>query len=264
MNCEETIERFSDRLTGGLDEATERGLAEHLARCPACRDEAAAVERLWQNMGALDEQVPSERMRARFHAAIRAWAASDRSGIGGRLRAALERLWPGQPALQAALVLAALVLGVFLGGRSGSGTSAEIQALRTDMQAMRETVSLALLAHPSASERLRAVEWALEAEPEARVVDALLDRVRNDTSINVRLAAVQALAPLAGRPAVGSALLAALDRQQSAVVRLSLAELLLDARVDGAQAAVRRLLEGPQVDETVREQLRSAMQRQAS
>ena len=64
MTCEEMTERLTDRLNGVLDEDAERELAGHLSSCVGCRDEAAAIERLWQRMGDFAEDVPSERMRA--------------------------------------------------------------------------------------------------------------------------------------------------------------------------------------------------------
>ena len=100
------------------------------------------------------------------------------------------------------------------------------------------------------------------ATPDERVVGALLDTVKQDPNVNVRLAAVDALAGLLDRPGVGRGLLEALDAQDAPLMQVTLAELLLAARVDGSAAAVRRMLQRDEVNPAVREQVRQTMGQQ--
>ena len=253
------VEHLTERLRGSLDAEAARALAEHLATCEGCRAEAEELERLWSEMGRLDEDVPSERMRARLWSALAAYEAHGERGPLSGLRRALERVWPQRPAWQLALTGATLVLGLLLGGRLVPDSRPEIAALRGELQAMERSISLALLEHRSASERLRGVEWSSRAEPDERVVAALLETVRHDPNVNVRLAAVEALAPLVARPAVGGELLAALAGQDSPLVQVSLAELLLRGGVAGSERTVRELLERDDLDGTAREYLQAVM-----
>ena len=60
---------------------------------------------------------------------------------------------------------------------------------------MRQTLTLALLQEPSASDRLRGVMWSDHIEPQdGQVEAALLHVVNHDANVNVRLAAVDASA----------------------------------------------------------------------
>ena len=271
------IERLTDKLHGKLEDRAARELAEHLAGCPACRTEAEEIEHMWQRLGTLEtlEDVPSARMRVRLWSALSVYEEG-RGSFGGRLRAAIERVWPRDPAWQLGLTAAALVIGLLAGGRltpapaspsasaaapaPASDATAEIAALRGELHSMQETISLSLLQHQSAAERLRGVDMSARVGPDERVIGALLETVQHDENDNVRLAAIEALAPVVAQPLVSRELLDALAaHQDSTLVRVSLAELLLKSKVDGARQAVSKLVAGDDLEPPVRDYLRTLM-----
>lgn len=253
MNCERTTERLSDRLKGLLSDDDERSLEDHLAGCPACREEADAVSALWNDMGALDDRVPHERLRARFHAALAAYEERVR---GTRLDRIIERFWPARPAVQAGLAVSMAAAGLLVGHGLPSPMDREIDALRDEIR----TVGLVLLDHQSASERLRGIEWSRRAASDARVIDAVLETARHDRNVNVRLAAVGALSQWLDRPQVAAGLTDALEQQDAPLMQVTLAEVLLDGRVDGAVDAVQRVIEREEIDPAVRDYLRAVLE----
>jgi anti-sigma factor RsiW len=258
MNCERFRAQSIDRLRGALSAAEERALAEHLESCPACAAEAAAVEEAWMALGALPEEEPGPAVADRFYAFLahaeaamppkRSWAER------------LSFLWPRQPALQAAMVALALVGGILLGnfGRRG-----EMGELRGEVRTLQHMVALSLLQRDSASERLRGVSLSSSTDTtDPQVLSALLDAVRNDQSVNVRLAAIDALAPRAGRPQVRAELLAALARESSPLVQVAIADAVLasddaDARIELEQSLRDERL-NPEVKSYVSRRLREA------
>jgi hypothetical protein len=252
MNCEDTAGLSSDRLKGLLSPEDAWLLDAHLRTCPACQAEVDALATLWSDLGALEDDVPHERMRARFHAGLAAFA--ERRGETGFI-AFIDSLWPRRPALQAGIALALLVAGFLAGQVLSSRTNREIDELRAEIRA----VGLVLLDHRSAAERLRGVEWARGAIGDARTVDALLRTVRSDPNLNVRLAAIDALGGALDRPDVGVGLTEAFEQQNSPLLQVMLASLLLDGGVAGADEAVRRVLERDELDPLVREYLQSAI-----
>ena len=141
MTCDEMNERLYDKLKGLLDVAEERELIAHLEACGDCREEAGAVEQLWTRLGEFDEEVPSERMRARFYSALSAYQEETPGGLLRSLRESFYRLWPTRPALQLGLALATLVIGLLLGTRVGPSPAAEIDELREEMQSMDSTLA---------------------------------------------------------------------------------------------------------------------------
>jgi hypothetical protein len=166
-----------------------------------------------------------------------------------------ERIWPQRPALQGALAAALLVLGVAIGQWSPSSTDREIASLREEVR----TVGLVLLGHHSASERLRGVDWARRTDSDARAVAALLETVRYDPSLNVRLAAVDALSGWLDRPQVGIGLTDAFETQESPLMQVTLANVLFEGQVDGSTEAARRMLVRDDLDPSVRDFLRTAL-----
>jgi hypothetical protein len=253
MNCEQTTELLSDRLKGLLSPEDERSLEAHLATCAACREEATAIAELWTGMGELTDEVPHERMRMRFHASLAAY--EERMRASG-FDAFMERIWPRQPALQAAFAMVLLLVGVVVGQQLTVTSNGEIESLRAEVRA----VGLVLLDHQSAAERLRGVELARGTDSDAQVVEALLETVRRDTNLNVRLAAVEALSDWLDRPQVGAGLTEALAEQEAPLMQVTLASRLLEGGVAGSTAAVTRLLEREGLDPLVRDYLSMALE----
>jgi hypothetical protein len=253
MTCEETTPLLMDRLQGPLSAAAEQRLNAHLATCEACRTEVAAMTETWSDLGTLDdEDVPHERLRARFHAALAAHEARDSSSWMQRL---FDRWWPQQPALQAALAAALALVGVLVGQQLPQQGDADIAALRDEVR----IVGLALLDHQSASERLLGVEWSRRTAQSPEVVNALLDLVQYDPNVSVRLAAVDALRVDLEHPGVVDGLAAALARQESPLLQVALTDALLAVGSDPGIEAVRGILGRDELDPTVREYLLMAL-----
>ncbi len=252
MTCDETTPLLMDRLQGTLSQGDDDRLAEHVATCPTCRAEVEAMADTWNTLGNLDDaQVPHERLRARFHAALAAYEARDARPRTERL---LGRWWPQQPALQMGLAAGLALLGVLVGQQLPSPVDAEVAALRDEVR----TVGLALLDHQSASERLLGVEWARRAAESPEIVNALLERVQYDSNLSVRLAAIEALRGDLDRPGVVDSLAMALKSQESPLLQVALTDALLSAD-QPAIDAVRSVLERSELDPAVREHLQTAV-----
>jgi hypothetical protein len=253
MTCEETTALLMDRLQGHLTRADDERLTAHAATCAACRAEVEAMTETWDDLGSIDDaDVPHERLRARFHAALAAHEAHERGTWPQRM---LERWWPQQPLLQMGLAAALALVGVLVGQQLPSPVDAEIAALRTEVR----SVGLALLDHQSASERLLGVEWSRRMAQTPEVVSALLERVQYDPNLSVRLAAVDALRAQLDSPAVVDGLVGALPRQESPLLQVALTDALLAVGADPGIEAVRAILARDDLDPTVREYLQMAL-----
>jgi len=252
MNCEDTTPLLLERLQGLISPTDEQHLKTHLMTCAACRAEAAATTAVWNGLGANEPDVPHERLRARFHAALAAHEArASRSWTEGFFGG----WWPQQPALQAALAVALALVGVVIGQQLPSSTDAEVAALRTEVR----TVGLALLDHQSAAERLQGVEWSQRTAQGPEVVNALLERVQYDSNLSVRLAAIEALSSELDRPEVSAGFALALARQDSPLLQVALADALLATGGSTEIAAVRAVLTRDELDPAVREYVQMAL-----
>ncbi|HEX6199212.1 MAG TPA: HEAT repeat domain-containing protein [Thermoanaerobaculia bacterium] len=275
MSCDEILAvvtaRFAD--AGELD-APGRGtelppaVEEHLAACAPCRAEAEELRRLWRGLALLETAAPEGELRERFDAVLAAYqagiAAAGEDERGGRERG--WRRWlaglapAGRPRLQLAYGLLVLLVGLGLGlvlagggaplGGEGRG---ELRALRGEVRALNELVTLSLLEAPSASERLQGVSFGSRMErPDREVLAALVAAATQDPNVNVRLAAIEALAPLASQPRVLDPLARALPEQDSPVVQVALVDLLLASDGEAARRAAASLLDDEAVHPEVR------------
>lgn len=255
MNCEQADKLLMDSLMGRLSDDNRRDLDEHLQGCDRCRSEASGMEELWQDLGDLDmpdAEVPSAKLTRRFRLALADFEAdlqeSDRPGLAEWWAG----LWTARPAWQAAFSAALLVVGVLLGaGVTSRRTSqGEIEELRAEMDVMSRAVTLSLLQHQSASERLRAVSWSRMAGPDSQVMTALLDSARQDPNVNVRLAAIDALAAHMDQGPVRSGLIENLAIEDSPLVQLAVLEAV--AGEEGLRnGELQRLIDSGVVDESV-------------
>jgi anti-sigma factor RsiW len=257
MSCEHTTPLLVERLKGLISATDEQRLEAHLATCAACRAEAAVTAAVWTGLGAREPAVPSDRLRARFHAGLAAYEARAERSWAERF---FSSWWPQQPAFQVGLAAALALVGVLVGQQLPSRADDEVAALRAEVR----TVGLALLDHQSAAERLLGVEWSQRTAQSPEVVKALLERVQYDSNLTVRLAAIEALRSQVDRPEVGTTLAAALERQDAPLLQIALTDALLASGSATGEAAVRAVLDRDELDPTVREYMQNALEEVAA
>jgi hypothetical protein len=272
MNCEDASQRYLECLAADTDPHADEALRAHLLACAACRATTAGLAETWTDLGAIPAQQPSPMSRARFDAMLAAYRQG--AHAAGAAPPWWQRLWGGaagargwRPAPSFALAALLLVVGLGLGARWDviSGRGAELRMLRQEVQSTRALVALSLLRQPSPSDRLQGVTWgARDGGIDPTVLAALFTTLDDDSSVNVRLAVVDALAASAGTPAVRAGLLASLPRQKSPLVQIALIDALAPVR-DGATTELFRQLAGQEkLATTVRERARWALQQRTS
>jgi hypothetical protein len=160
-----------------------------------------------------------------------------------------------------AVALSLVVVGWFLGYQvTPRPERARIDSLASEVREMKKTVMLAMLENSSAAERMKAVYFAQELSgPDEAVLNALVRTVNDDPNVNVRLTAVEALALYADRPKVREALVQAIVRQESPLVQLALAEVMLDLNEKRAVEPICKIIASPLVDYSVKSKLEATV-----
>lgn len=280
-DCQGVQEVLAARLAGDSDSVLTEAMERHLDACPRCRAEQEETARLWTAMGELAAAVPTGELRRRLALTLEAYregmsgAAGDNGAAtrGEPARAARPplafrqrlRRRPLRYALRAGYALAAafggLALGVVLARQGSDAREAEtVTALHQEVRGLREVLALSLLQQGSASARLEGVSvGAGLAGVDRDVRTALLDTLANDPNPNVRLAAVDALAPRAADPDVQRRLVAVLEEDGSPLVQIAAADVLLTSDAVRARRLLAPLAESrsarPEVREYVRQRL---------
>ncbi|WP_201983494.1 zf-HC2 domain-containing protein [Hymenobacter rubidus] len=269
MNCEHVKDQLVDYLSGQLSAPEQAALTAHLADCADCREELQATQRLWQAMGTVRVPEPDEHLRPEFYAMLSAFKDEMKATPDYSLKG-LWHWWLNlevpRPILRA--VYSLCLLGVGLAGgywlnrrpATATGEQQQIAALATEVSQMRQVMVLSLIDNPSATERLRAVGYTKDlTAPNAKVVSALLSTLDHDANVNVRLATLEALIPLADDPTVRLGLVHSLARQDSPLVQSALADAMVQLQERRSVAPLRRLLQQPNLDESVKSKIQQSI-----
>jgi hypothetical protein len=267
MKCKWCQEHLLDFVTGALSADARRDLEEHLAGCPSCRSEAAELGRTWETLGTLPEERPTPALRARFYAMLEQAKAgasvSERPAPARGLERVLLGWWPSRPALQFGFAVVLLVAGLGAGWviRPEAGPDHEIAALRSELASMRQEMTVAMLTQASSVERLLAIsnirQTGLVGDP---LLETLIRTANSDPSVNVRLAAVDALAGCLDRRPVREELYRSLLAQTSPMVQISMIDALAGAGDGDSRHMMKNLIEDTRVDPDVRSHARKKLE----
>ena len=261
MNCDGFQELFADEWAGTLGPGDGVRLESHLAGCASCREERENLNRLWTRLAAIPSEEPSPALRPRFYAMLEGYRQGlDRAGVSPPRRARLSDLLAGlfarPPAFQSALAALLLIAG-FAGGyavKSSRNGHEELASLREEVHEMRQMVTISLLKQQSASERLKGVSWSSQvSRPDPEFLSTLLHTLNYDPSVDVRLAAVDALSRFSGNPEVRKELVESLPKQDSPLVQISLIDLLVQLHERQSIDVLRQLINDATQNREVRQ-----------
>src|SRR6185312_12394499 len=175
--------------------------------------------------------------------------------------------WFRMPALQFGLAATMLFVGILVGRTTMTGPSKtagdeQIAAMRTELATTKQLVVLSMLQQQDASTRLQGVSYSMDvrhADPE--IVAALLHTLRHDTSVDVRLAALDSLRRYNDDAKVRKSLVDSLQSQQSPMVQASLIDTLVDMKEKSALPNMKKIVETPNVNPTVKQRAEQGIEK---
>lgn len=265
-SCEQTAALLPDFLQGSLGRGQDDLVEQHLRQCDGCRESVA----VWNKLSMLPQDEPSPLLRTRFEAMLAAYqqARADAPPHFVERRTKVS-LWGAFGWQQWATGLAAAVVALVIGFSAGRYTEKtrgvvsgphEVAAVRQELSEMRQLVVLSMLQQQSASERLQGIAYSSQqGQTDPRVLEALLGALRTDGSVDVRIAALNALSAHGKQPMVKTGLLEALQPNQSPLVQVALIDLLVQMRDRDAVRQLRSLQQNQQMNPAVRQRAQWAL-----
>ncbi|MFK8009012.1 MAG: HEAT repeat domain-containing protein [Saprospiraceae bacterium] len=191
-------------------------------------EELEDLNAIHKNLTLDESEIPSKEMQSVFYQNL----AKEKDAVANS--AALKTSWWNSLFPQSiaktnwGFGIMTLLIGLFLGNFFQSGSTEQIDAIASQLQKTQETMMMALLEKESSRDRLKAVKISNEmTDVSGPVVEALLRTLNNDENVNVRLAAIEALADFSQNPKVRKGLIDAIQYQDSPMVQLTLAELMV-------------------------------------
>jgi predicted anti-sigma-YlaC factor YlaD len=265
MKCEEIAELLPDYFQAGLKAEQNNVVERHLESCVECSEVAG----LWKKLALIPDEQPSAASRQRFEAMLQAYQTGrGDEGVrrgenkGASIWSVLQ--WLRSPVGAVAWSIVLVALGTYLGLQLGNAktNSQDLAAMHTELTNMRQMVALSMLQQQSASQRLEGVTWTRREEHlDTQVLSALVHTLRYDQSVDVRLAALDALSRHAGQPQVKKTVVDALQEQQSPLMQVALIDQLVEWRDAEAAPGLEKLRQMPNLNPTVKQRADWAISR---
>ncbi|MEY4929754.1 MAG: hypothetical protein RI909_478 [Bacteroidota bacterium] len=211
-----------------------------------------------RELSELDDQIrkiesvsPSINLDDQFYAAL----ASEKKALKSKILFSmpdLNFLFP-RIAVAAVLMLIGFSAGFFVQSPS---KKSEVSQLTQEVSELKEMMMLSLLEKESATQRLKAVSLTTDMDHASeKVTNALFATLNNDENINVRLAALEALTSYSQDSAVRAKLITSIATQDSPLVQVALAELMVAIQEKKSVDALKQLLNSDKTPKEVKSKI---------
>jgi len=224
------------------------------------------LKNFYDQLSAVPEPEPSPNLRQNFYRMLAQEKQKEAQLTNQRL---LPQQWlqnivayftVGRLAYSLMLLGLGVALGIWLNQRPNPDGE-KLAALSGEMQQMKTIVMLTLLEKPSATERLKAVNLTSDLETaDSKVIQALLQTLNHDPSVNVRLAAIEVLYEHAANPTARQGLVQAIGQQDSPLVQLTLADIMVAMQEKNAVQPLQKLLKKNNLNEVVKAKVKQSIQ----
>ena len=249
---------MTDYIDGTLTKERKAEFDRYVAEGHIDMEEVQAIMALDEKVQQADQPEPTPRVKGVFYQALGEEVAlqkkqTDRAGLPSFIT-----LLFGSYKGRVAFGLSVLIVGITL-GRVFSGMSYErkIDDLSGQMTDMKEMMMMAMLENKSVSDRLKGVQMSSQmVSSNNQVTQALFVTLNNDESTNVRMAALNMLAEYADDPQIRAGLINSISHQDSPIIQVALAELMVDLQEAKAIQEFKPVLEGDNTPEEVKTTLR--------
>jgi len=157
----------------------------------------------------------------------------------------------------ALLIAIGFSAGLLTQKRSGNS---EVKELAQEVTGLKEMMMISMLEKESATDRLKAVSLSEEIQgPSKKVTDALFKTLNSDPSVNVRLASLEALQNYAKSPNVRANLVRAIPIQDSPLVQVALAELMVKLQEKSSVKELKKLMEQETTPKEVKQRIEESI-----
>ncbi|HTY01322.1 MAG TPA: HEAT repeat domain-containing protein [Bacteroidota bacterium] len=265
MNGSHVADQLMALISGNLKETDRRTVTAHLELCDQCRTEYTTLMALWDDLGKAPSELPSRSLERDVRMMIKGYEASAHQPGHGAMAGwrVSEMPWFRRPAVQVGFALCLLLAGVGSGYvlRSGSSNDKDIAQLHEEVRGLSNLLTVSLLKQESASDRLKGVSWGdklVTKDPEIEA--ALINTMKHDRNVNVRLAALDALSKDLDNPSVRNEIIRSFPEQTSPLMQIALVDVLTSMNDSNAEAALQRALDRPDLRPEVRERIHQGLE----
>jgi anti-sigma factor RsiW len=200
MQCYEAESLLIDYLDAQLHPGDKGPLEQHLQQCPHCRQVLEEYRELFAAIQSDKAEKPGPGLHEKFENMLQSELNIESTARivdmnKEKLTAPVVKMPSLLWKIAASIIL--IASGIFIGTNitGVNNTNTEVAGLKNEVKEMKETLVFSGLTEASASERIKAVSYADEInQPGDKIVKALITTMNEDKNVNVRLAALYAVA----------------------------------------------------------------------
>lgn len=260
MEHKEFKESIADYITENCSKQKKIAIEQFLKENPASKQE---VEEMKILLNGFDEEFElSSAMDMKFYAMLN---AEEQKENKVSLFVKLATVLQAKLVKQLVYTFAILMIGFFVGSSmnfEGKETIKTLSLAQNETEDVRSQLVLALLEQPSVNKRLQAVNEASKLSSVTQTITkALFSTLNNDTNVNVRLSAIEALSNYTDMPEVREGLIASIGKQESPLVQIALADLMVVLQEKKAIKSFKKLIEKEDVNESAKEKMKESIER---
>jgi len=260
MDCNEVQSRLIDFLDDRLPAVSHQAIDEHLLTCEKCRKDVEELRVLLNVIAEAPIERPAEGLRENFNSMLQS-ELNRLAASNNQEQIPVKKIIPMQWAnslLKIAAGFVILIAGIFIGmnlkNNKQDNSSRQISHLDSTVKEMKEVMMFTLLKEESASQRIKAVNYAEEiVHPDQKVIGALLNLLDHDKSVNVRLASLYSLARFSDNPVVRDSLVAALRKQTEPIIQVVLINMLAERKESRAIKPIQDIISNEKTLQEVRD-----------
>lgn len=253
---------ITDYIDGKLTVEREKEFQQYVKEGHIEIEEVNAMRNMQSMMENTDAPLPSKRLSDNFYKMLsESQNASNVSKSQESFLELLNRLLFGTQIGKLAFGVGLLLIGVLTGNGFGSNEyEKQLTSLNTQMSDMQEMMMVSMLKETSVSDRLKGIQMSNElVTTNKTVTDALFMTLNNDESTNVRMAALNTLSVYANDPVIREGLIGSILKQESPLLQMALAELMVDLQEKKSIDAFEKLVGSENTPEEIKINLQESI-----
>ena len=263
MEKEQFQIRVVDYLSGLMDDGQRLIFEKFLKENPDYQEQLEEIKHTWQLLDSLPTPEASRHMDVGFYKMLDGQIEKQKKtskSVVTRIQEYMSEFW--RPQLAFGMIV--LVIGLAIGYYMNADKIAPIEKTEivdnSETEEVREKLVLTLLEQPSANKRLQAVSESTKLNSATeQIINALFATLNNDPNVNVRLAAITSLERYVKRPEVRMGFIQSIGMQESPLVQIALADLMVKLQEKSSVSSMKLLLEKPDLDTTVKNRIEASI-----
>ena len=249
MNISVTENQLIDYLNGALDAQTTERIRQAIEQSESLQKELEALSILHAEVIGMDLEQPPVELQTNFIEML-----EQEKELLKQNSKVIQLSWRN-----VASVAAVLLIGVLIGIQfNQQSNNSQIEQIREELAMTKDQVSN-LMKQESTAKRIKAVNMTSQFNKVGEeMLDQLVYVIHNDKSINVRLAAVDALKEIGDDSTAKNAFVSALRIEEKPIVQIALIHALVDINAQNATTIFDEIIEEETVLDKVKDEARLA------